>query len=103
MADAMWNDMVGTLRDNGIEFEPGLADPEIEAAEERYGFRFPPDLRAFLQTGLPSGSDFPNWRDGDEAEVPYESANHTSGVCPEIQCGVAPADRVKLDRVSSVF
>lgn len=69
MADAMWNDMVGTLRDNGIEFEPGLADPEVEAAEERYGFRFPPDLRAFLQTGLPSGSDFPDWRDGDAATL----------------------------------
>jgi hypothetical protein len=69
MADAMWTDMVGTLRDNGVEFEAGLTDNEVEAAEERYRFRFPPDLRAFLQAGLPSGSDFPDWRDGDDSAL----------------------------------
>lgn len=66
MADQMWADLVGTLRNNGVEFEAGLSDVEIEAAEGRYGFRFPPDLRAFLQAGLPSGDDFPDWRNGDE-------------------------------------
>jgi hypothetical protein len=67
MADVMWADLVGTLRNNRVEFEAGLTDAEILAAEARHGFRFPPDLQAFLQAGLPRGSDFPDWRDGDEA------------------------------------
>ncbi len=69
MADAMWADMVGTLRDNNIAFDAGLTDVEVAAAETRYGFRFPPDLRAFLQAGLPRGGDFPDWRDGDAAAL----------------------------------
>src|SRR5207244_3545588 len=69
MADAMWADLVDTLRNNGVEFEAGLTDAEVEAAEVRYGFRFPPDLRAFLQAGLPRGDRFPNWRTGDEVAL----------------------------------
>lgn len=69
MADAMWVDLVATLRNNGVEFEAGLTDTEVEAAEAQYGFRFPPDLRAFLQVGLPRGDRFPDWRDGNEAAL----------------------------------
>ena len=67
MADTMWETLVGTLADNGVAFKPGLTDAEVSAAESRYGFRFLPDLHAFLQAGLPSGGEFPDWRDGDEA------------------------------------
>lgn len=67
MTDSFWGDMVYTLRNAGIEFEAGLTDAEVEAAELRYGLRFPPDLRSFLQAGLPGGSDFPDWRSGDES------------------------------------
>jgi hypothetical protein len=49
-----------------IEFDDGLTDSEVAAVEARFGFRFPPDLRAFLQTGLPRGPQFPDWRSGDE-------------------------------------
>lgn len=52
-----------------VEFEDGLSDAEVSAAETRFGFRFPPDLRAFLQTALPSGPRFPDWRSGDETEL----------------------------------
>lgn len=66
MADTLWAGLVYTLRNNGIEFEAGLTDAEVDSVEMRYGFRFPPDLRSFLQAGLLSGSEFPDWRDGDE-------------------------------------
>lgn len=52
-----------------IDFEEGLTDTEVAAVEIRFGFRFPPDLMAFLQTALPHGEDFPNWRSGDEAQL----------------------------------
>lgn len=51
MPDLMWTDLVGTLRNDGVDFEPGLTDAEVADAESRYGFRFPPDLRAFLRRG----------------------------------------------------
>jgi hypothetical protein len=69
MADAMWTNLVAEIRDTGIEFDAGLTDDEIAAAESCYGFQFPPDLRAFLQAGLPRGKRFPNWRSGDETEL----------------------------------
>ena len=52
-----------------VEFAAGLTDGEVEAAQSTFGFRFPPDLRAFLQTALPRGPLFPDWRSGDEAEL----------------------------------
>lgn len=61
-----WDDMVDRLRTRGVAFEAGLTDAEVAAVELRFGFQFPPDLRAFLQTALPSGRKFPDWRSGDE-------------------------------------
>jgi len=50
-----------------VEFAQGLSDAEVDATESRFGFRFPPDLREFLQTALPTGPRFPNWRSEDAA------------------------------------
>jgi hypothetical protein len=61
--------MVARLTERGISLDRGLSDAEVTAAESRFGFRFPPDLRAFLQTALPRGSGFPDWRAGDEAAL----------------------------------
>jgi hypothetical protein len=52
-----------------VEFDAGLTDAEVAAVENRFGFRFPPDLREFLQTALPRGPQFPDWRSGDEARL----------------------------------
>ena len=54
---------------HSIEFDAGLTDAEVAAVENRYGFRFPPDLREFLQTALPKGPRFPDWRSGDETAI----------------------------------
>ncbi len=52
-----------------VAFDAGLTDSEVADAEGRFGFRFPPDLREFLQTALPRGLQFPDWRAGDEAAL----------------------------------
>ncbi len=52
-----------------VEFDAGLTNAEVTTIESRYGFRFPPDLRGFLQTALPKGPLFPDWRSTDEAEI----------------------------------
>jgi hypothetical protein len=69
MAEGVWRTMVARLGARGIAFDPGLSDAEVTAAEARYAFRFPPDLRAFLQTALPRGNGFPDWRSGEEAAL----------------------------------
>ncbi|TWE18482.1 hypothetical protein FB465_3559 [Kitasatospora atroaurantiaca] len=48
---------------------PGLSDAEVEATEERFGFRFAADHRLFLQAGLPLGRGWPDWRNGDADEL----------------------------------
>ena len=45
-----------------VEFDSGLTESEIRTVESRFGFHFPPDLCAFLQTALPRGPLFPDWR-----------------------------------------
>jgi hypothetical protein len=52
-----------------VEFDPGLTDAEVVRVHQWFGFRFPPDLRAFLQTALPRGPLFPDWRGGDPARL----------------------------------
>lgn len=69
MSSENWADIVSQMKDVGVEFSPGLTDAEAARAESRYGFRFPPDLRAFLLTALPRGEKFPDWRSGDEAKL----------------------------------
>ncbi|ESQ46196.1 hypothetical protein EUTSA_v10000248mg [Eutrema salsugineum] len=48
----------------GLDVSPGLTSQEISAVESSIGFSFPLDLRSILQTGLPVGTHFPNWRSG---------------------------------------
>ncbi len=67
MADHTWETMVAELQAHGVSFDSGLSDTEVTSAESRFEFRFPPDLRAFLQTALPRGRRSPDWRNGEEA------------------------------------
>ncbi|CAN7095975.1 uncharacterized protein LOC103842456 [Brassica rapa] len=48
----------------GLDVSPGLTNQEISAVESSIGISFPLDLRSILQTGLPVGTKFPNWRSG---------------------------------------
>jgi hypothetical protein len=60
------------LKSAHVVFEEGLSDNEIARREQQFGLRFPPDLKALLQTALPVGVEsastfsFPNWRSGDD-------------------------------------
>ncbi|OEL32047.1 hypothetical protein BAE44_0006934 [Dichanthelium oligosanthes] len=50
------------LRASGVAVLPGLTELELARAEAELGFAFPPDLRAVLAAGLPTGPGFPDWR-----------------------------------------
>jgi hypothetical protein len=69
MTTKNWQEIITLLREQGIGFDVGLTDNEIAATENRFGFQFPSDLRAFLQTALPRGDAFPDWRNGSESDL----------------------------------
>lgn len=64
-----WAGVLAGLRSQDIGVDPGLSDDELAAIEERFGLRFPPDLRALLADGLPVGARFPDWRRDAEDEL----------------------------------
>ena len=64
-----WFHEIALLKSRGILFERGLTDAELRAAEERVGCRFLPDLSSFLQTALPVGRRWPDWRELDSAWI----------------------------------
>lgn len=57
-----WSELIELLSQAGVPFEAGLTTAEIAQTEAEFGIRFPADLAEFLQTGLPTGDGFPNWR-----------------------------------------
>ncbi len=77
-----------TLRQRGIPLQPGLSDAEVSTIEEKYGFRFPPDLRTLLQHSLPAGQYFPNWRNGPEAELRERLSWPLEGLLFDVEHGV---------------
>jgi hypothetical protein len=69
MSENNWPVLVGQMKDKGVAFDAGLTDAEVQAVETCFGFTFPPDLRSFLQTALPQGERFPDWRSGERSAL----------------------------------
>ena len=71
------------VKRNAVVFEPGLTNREFSELESLFDFRFPPDLRWFLGSGVPLGARFPNWKNPgqslrDQIERPLD------GICFDI-------------------
>ena len=66
-----WSNLIELLKNarRSVLFRDGLSDAEVARAERNYGFRFPDDLRTFLQTALPWGFPFPDWRAEDDEGI----------------------------------
>src|SRR5688572_23893771 len=69
MDSTNWLELIDEMERGGICFEPGLGDEEVANVECRFQFRFPPDLRVFLQSAMPVGDGFPNWRAGNDTSL----------------------------------
>ncbi|XP_072972895.1 uncharacterized protein [Typha angustifolia] len=59
---ALAESLLSHLRSCGIAILPGLSAAELARVEAELGFPLPPDLRALLSLGLPSGPGFHDWR-----------------------------------------
>lgn len=68
------------LRELGIETSVGLCEAELDAIEDRFGFGFAPEHRAFLSAGLPLGRGWPDWRHGDQADLQFRLDGPVDGV-----------------------
>ncbi len=69
MDAAYLKSVVDGLRVFGERFASGLTDSEVGEIETKYGFLFPPDLRAFLQFALPVSTSWVNWRKASEKSI----------------------------------
>lgn len=86
METVNWAAIVESLKvEVNIDLDAGISDDEVHAAETEYGFRFPSDLRAFLQTALPVGDNFPDWRSDDNAYVGNRLGWPLEGMCFDIE------------------
>lgn len=56
------SNLIEGLKSSNVVVEEGLSDKEFSLLESNLKFKFPPDLRAILQHGLPVSPGFPNWR-----------------------------------------
>lgn len=65
-----WNTILDVLREeHGVVVDSGLTDAEIDTCQREFAIEFPPDLREFLQCGLPVSDRFPDWRNGAREEL----------------------------------
>lgn len=53
----------------GVRFDRGLSDQEVSRVQNRLGFTFGPEHRQFLQSAVPVGESWPDWRDDPEDEL----------------------------------
>jgi hypothetical protein len=68
------------------EVGPGMSERELDAVEERWGFRFAPEHRTLLGAGLPTGSrGWPDWRDGDPEDLAARLAWPVDGVLFDVE------------------
>lgn len=59
-----WSELIELLDAKNVIFTEGLTDAEVSQIESRHGFCFPDDLRDFLQSAVPNGYSFVDWRSG---------------------------------------
>lgn len=66
--DGRMPDFVGhaidRLRAAGIEMSQGLSDQEVARVQNRFNFRFGPEHLDFIQSAVPVGDSWPEWRNG---------------------------------------
>ncbi|MFF2629832.1 hypothetical protein ACFVUN_29215 [Kitasatospora griseola] len=87
---------------------PGLTERELDAVEDRFGFRFAADHRAFLAAGLPTGPSWPDWRYGDPERLREWLARPVEGVLFDVRgngfwypsWGSRPEDVTERERVA---
>ena len=69
--DAYARLVTAELEARGIAIGPGFRGPEFEAIELAVGSPIPPELRRLWEAGVPTGKDFPSWRNDPIGEAKH--------------------------------
>lgn len=85
MNQAQLDRIIELLRTESATLAPGLTAEEIVRVEETFGFQFPPDLRQLLETALPQGDRFPDWRTGNKANLQPRLDWPADGICFDVE------------------
>ncbi|MGL4612216.1 MAG: SMI1/KNR4 family protein [Trueperaceae bacterium] len=85
----MTREFLDTLTHNfarrNIHYDTGLSSAEIKRVEEAFHFIFPTDLKEFLQTLLPKGDKFPDWRDLESKELKSMLEWPSESICLDVE------------------
>ena len=65
----MYEEIIAKLKSEGVVFEEGLDEIEIQKIESFYEINFPEELRMFYMEALPISDGFYNWRDFDSTNT----------------------------------
>lgn len=68
-----------------VDVQRGLRDHEFDLIQQRYGFTFADDHRAFLIGGLPTGPGWPDWRSPDQRAVRDQLAWPVEGLLFDVE------------------
>ncbi|RZS34920.1 hypothetical protein EV193_108270 [Herbihabitans rhizosphaerae] len=80
MSSSIITNALHTLEQAGVRLDSGMSDAELDAVQEKFGFRFCRDHRELLATAVPVGERWHDWRRDDEQSLrgalawPIESA-----------------------------
>jgi hypothetical protein len=94
------------LRAGGVRLDQGLSDAEVSRVQDRLRFTFGPEHRDFLQSALPVGDSWPDWRNGSYRELRGRLDGPVAGVIFDVRnsdfwpasWGVRPADKAHRER-----
>jgi hypothetical protein len=81
----VFNEAQSVLAGAGVQIAGGLTEHEFLRVEQRFGFKFPPDLRAFLAIGLPVSHQWVDWRNADQAAIRKRFDWPLEGICFDIE------------------
>ncbi len=81
------------LSGQGINYEDGLTEEELVAAEQYYGFIFPPDLRDILKEILIKDGSFINWKQIGSEKIKGAMDWPFDGFCFDIKNNVLWDDK----------
>lgn len=68
------------LAAGGVRFDRGLSDEEISRVQDRLSFTFGPEHHEFLQSAMPVGESWPDWRNDPEDDLRARLAWPVDGV-----------------------
>ena len=60
---------VERLRAGGVRLDRGLSDEEVSQVQSKLAFAFGPEHREFIQTVVPVGERWPDWRNDAEENL----------------------------------